>query len=132
MWLAAGIYVVLLTLASVDRHVSFSSGGYDLGIFSQGLWLLGHGDAPFSTIRGRNLFADHFQPTLALLAPLGSLSLNPWAILLFQSVLLAAAAPVLYALALGARAGPPARTRGRLALAGVAAHAVGQPLRLPP
>jgi uncharacterized membrane protein len=89
-----------VTTACIVRHLSFRSGGYDLGIFDQGIWLLGHSDEPFSTIRGRNLFADHFQPALVLLAPLGTLSLNPWGVLVLQSALLAAAAPFLYLLAL--------------------------------
>jgi len=97
--LAAVAYAALLSAASLARHHAIRSGGYDLGIFDQAVWLLGHGHAPFSTIRGRNLFADHFQPALVLLAPLGALGVTPAALLVLQAVLLAAAAPVLYLLA---------------------------------
>lgn len=97
-WLAAGAYAVVLSAATIVKHDHFRSGGYDLGIFSQAVWLLSHGHKPFSTIRGRNLFADHFEPALALLAPLGRLPM-PSALLVLQAVLLAAPAPLLYTLA---------------------------------
>jgi uncharacterized membrane protein len=102
-WFAAAIvataaYAAVLSAASIERHDRFGSYGYDLGIFSQAIWLIAHGHAPFSTIRGRDLFADHFQPGLALLAPLGRLDL-PTGVLVLQSVLLALPAPLLYVLA---------------------------------
>ena len=99
VWLAAVGYATVLSAASVQRHDEFRSGGYDLGIFDQGLWLLAHGMRPFSTIRGRDLFADHFQPALVLFAPLGLDGLAPAGLLIVQSALLAAVAPALYALA---------------------------------
>ena len=99
MWGAAAAYAVALSAASIDRHHDFESGGYDLGIFDQGVWLLGHGLRPFSTVRGRDLFADHFQPALVLFAPLGRLDLTPSGLLVVQAVLLAAVAPLLFVLA---------------------------------
>ena len=89
----------MLSWASISRHESFGSYGYDLGIFDQALWLLGHGLDPFSTIRGRQLFADHFQPALALLAPLGTFGATPVGLLILQAALLGLAAPFLYHLA---------------------------------
>ena len=102
-WFAAALaataaYATVLSAASIEKHDRFGSGGYDLGIFSQAIWLLSHGRAPFSTIRGRDLFADHFQPGLALFAPLGRLDL-PTALLVLQAVLLALPAPALFLLA---------------------------------
>jgi uncharacterized membrane protein len=92
------VYAVVLSAATIVKDHHFRSGGYDLGIFSQAVWLMSHGHKPFSTIRGRDLFADHFQPALVLLAPLGRLPL-PSALLVLQAVLLAAPAPFLYRLA---------------------------------
>jgi len=99
VWVAAAAYAALVGAASLARHYAIRSGGYDLGIFDQAVWLLGHGHEPLSTIRGRNLFADHFQPALVLLAPLGALGVTPAALLVLQALLLASASPVLYALA---------------------------------
>jgi uncharacterized membrane protein len=98
-WAAAVVYAVALSVTSLQRHHAFRTGGYDVGIFDQAVWLLGHGLEPFSTIRGRNVFADHFQPALILLAPLGAIGVTPTALFLLQSALLAAVAPALYALA---------------------------------
>jgi uncharacterized membrane protein len=107
VWAAAAAYALALTAATVDRHRDFESGGYDLGIFGQGVWLLGQGVRPFSTVRGRDLLADHFQPALVLFAPLGALEWTPVALLVVQAVLLAAAAPALYALARRIGVRPP-------------------------
>jgi len=96
---AALLYGLVLSAASIRRHDTFLTGGYDLGIFDQAVWLLGRGAEPFSTVRGRNLFADHFQPALALLAPLGALGGGAAALLTVQAFVLAAASPVLYVLA---------------------------------
>ena len=57
-------------------------------------------------MRGRNLFADHFQPALVLFAPFGSLGLDPWALFAFQASALAATGVVLGALA-RTRGAPP-------------------------
>ncbi len=100
VWLAAGAYAVVLSWSAIHRHHVFQSGGYDLGIFDQATWLMGHGLRPFSTIRGRYLLADHFQPALVALAPLGRLGLSPIGLLVLQSLLLGAVAPLLYRLAL--------------------------------
>ncbi|MEN9230553.1 MAG: DUF2079 domain-containing protein [Thermostichus sp. DG02_5_bins_236] len=37
----------------------FQSGGYDLGIFDQSIYLISRGEAPFSTIRGIHILGDH-------------------------------------------------------------------------
>ena len=98
MWLGAIAYAVLLTALSLKRLHDFHA-GYDLAIFDQLTWLLGHLHDPFSTVRGRAMLADHFEPGLVVLAPLGALSAGPWLLLAVQSIGLAAAAPVLFAIA---------------------------------
>lgn len=97
--LVAVLYVALLSWASIDRHATFGSSGYDLGIFDQAAWLLGHGHAPFSTVRGRELMADHFQPAIFLLAIFGAVGASPVGLLILQSTVLAAVSPFLYRLA---------------------------------
>jgi uncharacterized membrane protein len=96
------VYAATLTAASLHRHDLFQS-GYDVAIFDQGVWLLGHLHDPFSTVRGRNLFADHFQPALVLFTPFGLLGIAPSALFGAQAAALAGAGVVLGALA---------RTRG--------------------
>ena len=97
MWLAAITYAVVLTALSLKRLHDFHA-FYDLAIFDQLAWLLGHFHDPFSTVRGRPMLGDHFEPGVAMLAPVGALSAGPWLLLAVQSIGLAAAAPVLFAI----------------------------------
>lgn len=53
-----GAFFVLLG-CSVVRHHLFQSGGYDLGIFDQAVYLISRGEVPFSTIRGIHILGDH-------------------------------------------------------------------------
>ncbi|MFS8815863.1 DUF2079 domain-containing protein [Synechococcus sp. R60.4] len=51
-------FLALLS-CSVVRHHLFQSGGYDLGIFDQSIYLISRGEVPFSTIRGIHILGDH-------------------------------------------------------------------------
>ena len=129
--LVAVLYVALLSWASIDRHATFGSSGYDLGIFDQAAWLLGHGHAPFSTVRGRELMADHFQPAIFLLAIFGAVGASPVGLLILQSTVLAAVSPLLYRLARLWGASTPLALAVALMSARLPADAMGEPLRLP-
>lgn len=50
---------IILFGCSVVRHHLFQSGGYDLGIFDQSIYLISRGEVPFSTIRGIHILGDH-------------------------------------------------------------------------
>ncbi|MEK9176122.1 MAG: DUF2079 domain-containing protein [Patescibacteria group bacterium] len=58
------------SVLSITRHNHFESGGFDLGIYDQGIWLYSHLETPYSTIKERLLLGDHFTITLPLLSPL--------------------------------------------------------------
>ena len=96
-------YIGLVFGLVVERYQHFQA-GYDLAIFDQLTWLLARLDDPFSTVRGLPMLGDHFQPGLALLAPLSVV--GPWGLMFAQTVALAANGPLLYVLARrrGARA----------------------------
>jgi uncharacterized membrane protein len=104
--LAALAYIVILSLESVSAHRSFVT-GYDTAFYDQLLWLLANGHEPFSTIVSKPMLADHFQPGLALLTPLYWLGGGVPALLVVQTVALAATGPALYALARASDARPP-------------------------
>ena len=76
-----------------SKHDSFLS-GYDLATFDQELWLLAHGHEPLNTADGRLFWGEHFQLTIALLAPLYLLGAGATALLALQSVAMAAVASV--------------------------------------
>ena len=94
--LGAVAYVLLVFELVAERYRHFQA-GYDLAIFDQLTWLLARLDDPFSTVRGLPMLGDHFQPGVALLAPLGTV--GPWGLLFAQTVALAANGPLLFVLA---------------------------------
>jgi uncharacterized membrane protein len=55
----AAIGGCVLFVAAVVRHTLLRSGGYDLSIFDQSVYLLSQGQAPFSTLIGMHILADH-------------------------------------------------------------------------
>ena len=105
VWLAALVYAVVLSLESVSAHRSFVT-GFDTALYDQLVWLLANAHEPFSTIVMKPMLADHFQPGLALLTPLYWLGGGVPALLVAQSVALAATGPALYALARASGARP--------------------------
>ena len=98
VWLGAAFYALLLAAESIADHNGFRT-GFDTAIYDQLLWLLAHGEEPFSTVVSRPMLADHFQPGLVLLTPLYWLGLDVPGILALQSIGLALTAPALFALA---------------------------------
>jgi uncharacterized membrane protein len=57
-----------LGAAGWARHANFWSGGLDLGVFDQGVWLMSRGRVPDISLLQRNLFSDHLSPVLVLFA----------------------------------------------------------------
>jgi len=105
VWLGTVVYAVLLSLESIADHNAFTT-SFDLAHYDQLLWLLAHGDEPFSTVVSRPMLADHFQPGLVLLTPLYWLGLGVPGILAAQSIALGLTAPALFALARASGAAP--------------------------
>jgi uncharacterized membrane protein len=105
VWGAALVYVAVLSLESLSAHRSFVT-GFDTALYDQLLWLLANAHEPFSTIVTKPMLADHFQPGLALLTPLYWLGGGVPALLVVQSLALAATGPALYALARASGARP--------------------------
>jgi uncharacterized membrane protein len=95
MALAGGL---VLFAAAVLRHSFLRSGGYDLGIFDQALYLISQGKAPVSSLIGMHMMADHVS---LILYPLGWLyKVFPTVYLLFavQTFAIASGLIPLYAL----------------------------------
>jgi len=97
--LAILTYVLLFTRQCFYRFEHFGLTAFDLGIFDQAVWLISQGRAPFVTVRGMHILADHFQPILYLLAPLYWVWDSPKALLAVQTLALAMGAFPVYAFA---------------------------------
>ena len=71
-WLVALVVFAGYTIISVSRYLRLDPGSWDLGIFTEYVKQLAHLHAPIVNIHGTgfNLFGDHFQPIVGLIAPL--------------------------------------------------------------
>lgn len=95
-----GGYIVIMSITTITRHLSFNSGAFDLGIFDQVIWNTLHGSPLYSSILGnRHFFGEHFSPILLLISPLYLIYEHPITLLIFQTIALASGAIPLYLLA---------------------------------
>ncbi len=99
-------FIALFTLGailvSVNRFWQFEVFYYDFGIFDQAIWNVANFRAPIIdhfVIPGKIIFADHFSPSLFLLAPIYWLTQRPEALLIAQALAVGLSALVLFALA---------------------------------
>jgi uncharacterized membrane protein len=92
------VYAVRFSVLTVAVHDGYGTPAFDMSIPDQGIWLMSRFHAPFVTVMGRNLFADHTSFILALLVPLYWIYPHTQALLVLQSCLLASAAIPIYLL----------------------------------
>jgi uncharacterized membrane protein len=57
-WMIGSSAFVLFVASSV-RHLLFQSGGWDLGIFDQAIYLISRGQPPISSLLGFHILGDH-------------------------------------------------------------------------
>jgi uncharacterized membrane protein len=91
---AAGIavYVALMGVIVVTRHVALRTHALDLGYYVQVVWNLAHGNGARVTLPPMHAWGDHFSPILYLFVPLGWLAPGAIALLLAQTAIFAAGA----------------------------------------
>jgi hypothetical protein len=123
-WLAGAALAAVLALLGWVRHRNGWSGGLDLGIFDQGVWLLSEGRAPEVTLNARNLFADHLSPVLLLFVPLYVVAATPAWLLVGQAASLGAGLPAIRRFARNRGVDPTAVTVAYVASAPLWAAAV--------
>lgn len=101
-WLLAGSVALAASLITVNRFWQYDLGYYDFGIFDVALWKVAHFQKPVIdhfVVAGSINLADHFTPTLYLLAPLFWLFPHSEVLLVAQSVIVSVSAMVLFYLA---------------------------------
>ncbi|MFJ5674242.1 DUF2079 domain-containing protein [Streptomyces sp. NPDC093097] len=111
-------------------------GGFDLGIFDQGIRAYAHLRLPYSEIKNYHhefppdfsLLGDHFSPILALLAPLYWIWDDPRVLILAQSALFAVGVPFMRRIALRSFTHADEGTRERVAGFAAFIYALGWPL----
>ncbi|MFA6033569.1 MAG: DUF2079 domain-containing protein [Myxococcota bacterium] len=90
--LVALAYTLAYTAITWTRHANFNSSIYDLGLFDQIIWNIGHGRFFESSIKGFNYLGDHFSPILVFLAPIYWIWDDVRMLLLFQAAAIAVSA----------------------------------------
>ena len=89
-------YVLFFSVISIDEHNRFHTKSFDLGIFDQAIWQYSRFSIPFNTVRGLNILGDHFTLINAIISPLYWFIDDVRALLVLQTLVLAAAAIPLY------------------------------------
>ncbi|HVB70034.1 MAG TPA: DUF2079 domain-containing protein [Acidimicrobiales bacterium] len=90
------VYICYFSVASLKLLAGRGYPSFDLAIFDQGVWLLGHFHDPFVTIIGRNLFGDHAQFILIPVAFVARLFPEPEGLLVLQWTFIGATAVPIY------------------------------------
>ena len=88
----AALYAAVFGWFTCVRHARFQTYAYDLGTFDQGIWLAGQGGDLFVTVRGLHLLGDHVRLFSFVLAPLYWVWDDVRALLVLQSIVIAAGA----------------------------------------
>lgn len=100
LWAAAVTVGAGYFWVALARHHAFQSHGFDLGIFTNALWNVTHGNGYVSSVKGGiNLLVDHQSPLFLALAPLFWLVPRPETLLIVQAFGLAAGGPAVFYLA---------------------------------
>ncbi|HOX29808.1 MAG TPA: DUF2079 domain-containing protein [Candidatus Paceibacterota bacterium] len=90
-------FLLVYTAFSWHKHENFAT-GYDLAIFDQAIWHMSRFEIPASSVRNVPvIFADHFDPAIALAAPIYWLFSDARMLLLLQVIILIAPVFVFYA-----------------------------------
>lgn len=94
-------YTFISIIVSVERYWQFSSFYLDLGLFDQAIWRLAHFQVPVidhisKSIEGKIIFADHFNPSMLLFAPLYWFTERTETLLITQSIFVSLSAFVLH------------------------------------
>ena len=95
VWLAMAASTTTFGVLAVLRHRAFGSGRFDLGNMTQAVWSTANGDLLSVTdVHGEQIsrLGSHFDPVLALLAPLWLLWPSPELLLVVQAAAVAAGA----------------------------------------
>jgi hypothetical protein len=97
LWGTVAVLAAFFFWIGLLRYRAFESHGFDLGIFTNAMWNLTHGNGYVSSVKGGiNLFQDHQSPLFWAVAPFFWMVPRPETLLVVQALGLAAGGPALY------------------------------------
>jgi len=80
-------------------HSTYQTHGFDLGVYTQIVYLYSQGNLAYSTIANITALANHFEPILILIAPIYKLFPSPNTLLILQALAVALSTAPIYLLA---------------------------------
>jgi len=99
IWCITIFVAVIMSLLAMQRHHSFTTSTYDLGIEASVAWNTAHGRWFYDSTREINYLGDHFSPVYLLFAPIVWFVQPAIALLLIPSIAIACSLPPLALLA---------------------------------
>lgn len=98
--LLATLFFIIFTTHTLYRHFTFNSHPFDLGIYTQAIYLYGQGQLAFSSLKHMILLADHFGLILAFLSPIYKLFPQATTLLIIQSLFVTLSSIPIYLIAI--------------------------------
>lgn len=83
------LFTIVYCFHSLYRHFTFNSHAFDLGIYTQSIYLYSKGEFAFSTLKHMPIISDHFGVILLLLSPIYRIFPDATTLLIIQSVFVA-------------------------------------------
>lgn len=93
-------FFIVFTYHTLYRHWTYNSHAFDLGIYTQAIYLYSQGLAPLSTLKHMNILGDHFGPILFLISPIYRLFPFPETLLITQALFVSISGIFIYLIAL--------------------------------
>lgn len=97
--LLATLFFIIYTTHTLYRHFTFNSHAFDLGIYTQAIYLYSQGQLAFSSLKHMILLADHFGLILAFLSPIYKLFPEAATLLIIQSLFVTLSSIPIYLIA---------------------------------
>lgn len=99
LWFLVCTTFFLFWGCSAFRHFNFCSEAFDLGIFSQAVWLISNGESPISSLLHKHILGDHSALILYIISLIYKLFPTPYTLLGIQAFVLASTAIPTYLIA---------------------------------
>ncbi len=96
---SVAVYALIFSFVTVTRHLAFRTHALDLGYYVQLTWNLTRGHGPRVSLPEMHAWGDHLSPIMYLFVPVFWLAPGPVALLVGQSVALAAGAVAVFGIA---------------------------------
>lgn len=93
------LFDLIFSFHTINRHLNFDSHAFDLGIYTQAIYLYSQGQLAYSSLKHMIILADHFGAILILLAPIYKLFPSAITLLIVQALFVNLASIPIYLIA---------------------------------